>query len=89
MIKNKKKDIGFQVTWDGDLYKCLWLWQERFATAAFPWWGQCYTIALEPWTSAWTREPENAIENSEWLKIQAGEVITTQLTAGIIQDSLI
>ena len=36
---------GFRLKWNGDLFKTLWLWQERYATLDFPWWGQCYTIA--------------------------------------------
>lgn len=82
-IRSKESDLSFKLTWDGDIYKCLWLWEERLATADFPWWGQCYTVALEPWTSAWTNDPQKAIDNGEWLKIQAGEVITSKLTAGI------
>ena len=81
-IKNEKENIGFSLTWNGDLFKCLWLWQERFATLDFPWWGKCYTIALEPWTSCYTTEPEQAIEKGEWLHLEAGQIITTELTAG-------
>ena len=55
-LKSKKYGIDFNLNWDGNLFKCLWLWQERYATKDFPWWGQCYTVALEPWTSAWTEQ---------------------------------
>ena len=51
-IKSTESNLSFKLTWDGDIYKCLWLWEERLATADFPWWGQCYTVALEPWTLA-------------------------------------
>lgn len=60
-IKNEKENIGFRLDWNGDLFKCLWLWQERFATVDFPWWGKCYTVALEPWTSCYTQKPEEAM----------------------------
>ena len=81
-IKNEKENIGFSLTWDGDLFKCLWLWQERFATLDFPWWGKCFTAALEPWTSCYTTDPQEAIERREWLHLEAGQIINTQLTAG-------
>jgi hypothetical protein len=68
-IKNEKGNIGFRLDWNGDLFKCLWLWQERFATLDFPWWGKCYTVALEPWTSCYTQKPEEAIEKGEWLHL--------------------
>lgn len=84
-IRNKKQGVSFKLTWDGALFKYLWLWQERFATMDFPWWGQCYTVALEPWTSAWTSDPQQTIQHKEWLQIKSGGVISTQLTATIIQ----
>jgi len=80
-IKNEKENIGFRLDWNGDLFKCLWLWQERFATADFPWWGNCYTVALEPWTSCYTQKPEEAIAKGEWLHLEARQIVTTDLTA--------
>jgi Domain of unknown function (DUF4432) len=84
-IKNEQDNIAFRLDWNGDLFKCLWLWQERFATLDFPWWGKCYTVALEPWTSPYTQNPEEAIANREWLHLDAGQVITTELTAGVFR----
>lgn len=83
-FKSKKYGIGFQLNWDGNVFKHLWLWQERFATKEFPWWGQCYTIALEPWTSVRTANPGEAIQKGEWLRLDAGQVIETQLSASIV-----
>ena len=84
IISNTQK-VGFKVNWDADIFKCLWLWQERKATQDFPWWGKCYTVALEPWTSKFTNHPEEAIDKGEWLHIKAGEVITTNLSAGAFE----
>jgi hypothetical protein len=86
-VKNEKANIGFRLDWNGDLFKCLWLWQERFATKDFPWWGNCYTIALEPWTSCYTQKPQEAIERGEWLHMKAGQVVTTDLKAGAFRIS--
>jgi galactose mutarotase-like enzyme len=83
-ITNPDQKIAFSVSWDAQIFKCLWLWQERNASQDFPWWGKCYTVALEPWTSKYTNEPDKAIQNGEWLSIKAGEVISTSLSAGAI-----
>lgn len=83
-ITNPEQKIGFSVSWDAQIFKCLWLWQERNASQDFPWWGKCYTVALEPWTSKYTNEPDKAIQNGEWLSIKAGEVVSTSLSAGAI-----
>jgi len=85
-IKNEVKNVGFGLTWEGNLFKDLWFWQERNATKDFPWWGQCYTVALEPWTSRWTNEPQNAINNNEWLRLEAGEKRKTKFSASAFED---
>ena len=86
VIKNEKENIGFRLDWNGDLFKSLWLWQERFATTDFPWWGNCYAVALEPWTSSYTQKPEEAIAKGEWLHVKAGQVVITDLTASAFRS---
>ncbi len=87
-IKNKKKNVGFSLTWNGEVFKVLWLWTELGATKDFPWWGDCYTVALEPWTSRWTGHPQQAIDNKEWLTLNAGETIETSFTATAFEDNV-
>lgn len=86
IIKNEAKNVGFGLTWEGNLFKDLWFWQERYATKDFPWWGQCYTVALEPWTSKWTNEPQKAIDNNQWLRLEAGEKRKTKFSASAFED---
>lgn len=83
-LHNEKQKFGFRLSWNGELFKCLWLWQERNAIKGFPWWGDCYTVALEPWTSQWTDQPEEAIKNGEWLLLKPKEVVQTRLEARIL-----
>lgn len=85
-IKNETRNVGFGLTWDGHLFKNVWMWQERNATKDFPWWGTCYTVALEPWTSQWTNEPQKAIDNKEWLRVEAAASIDTVLKASAFED---
>jgi len=84
-VINKAQKISFNVSWDADIFKCLWMWQEREAMQGFPWWGNCYTLALEPWTSKWTNDPEGAINRGEWLKLAEGQEISTSISAGITE----
>ncbi len=85
-IQNPESGLRFDVEWDSDVFRSLWFWQERYGIQEFPWWGKTFAVALEPWTSRWVAEPEKAIANGEWLKINAGEKIETKLSAGIYQD---
>jgi hypothetical protein len=82
-ITSKKYGIHFRLKWDGHLFKYTWLWQERFATKDFPWWGQCYTVALEPWTSVGNSRPDEVHHKGDLLAIKAGETIKTNLSASI------
>ncbi len=82
---NQKRDLGFNVEWDPTIFSNLWYWQERYATQDAPWWGSAYAVGLELWTSRWTNDPEEAIKKNEWLKMKAGEEISTSLSAGVVE----
>lgn len=80
-LKNETKDVGFALRWDARIFGHVWYWTERYATRDAPWWGNTYAIALEPWTMRWRPDPEQAIADGEWLRLEAGEMITTKLEA--------
>lgn len=80
-LKNETKDVGFALRWDARIFGHVWYWTERYATRDAPWWGNTYAIALEPWTMRWRPDPEQAIADGEWLRLEAGETITTKLEA--------
>jgi hypothetical protein len=80
-IRNPETGLGFRLEWEPDTFPCLWYWTERYGMQDFPWWGECYTIGLEPWSSQWTPEPEKAIAQGEWLRLEAGETRATILRA--------
>lgn len=83
-IINTDKNVGFSVKWDSTIFKYLWYWQERYATQDAPWWGDAYAVALEPWTSMYKPDAEDAIKKGEWLSIEQGDVITTKLSASVV-----
>lgn len=84
-LKNEEKNLGIAVTWDARIFRYLWYWTERFATQQAPWWGNAYTIALEPWTMRWQPDPEKAIQQGDWLRLEAGAVVRTSLTASAFE----
>jgi galactose mutarotase-like enzyme len=88
-IWNVHEKIGFAVRWDPSVFSHLWYWQERFSTKDAPWWGDVYAVALEPWSSKWTNEPELAIKKGEWLRLQPGEVKETALSAEVVTGEFI
>lgn len=88
-LKNEEKNVGFAVQWDARIFKHLWYWLERYATQDAPWWGKAYAVALEPWTNRFHPDPKKAIEAGEWLRLAAGEVVTTRLEASGFEDEFI
>ncbi|MCC7447879.1 MAG: DUF4432 family protein [Anaerolineae bacterium] len=80
-ITNRDQRAGFAMRWDGDLFRYLWLWQEFAHATGYPWWGRVYTMALEPWTSYPTLGLPEAIRRGTQLTLQAGQTVTTRLTA--------
>jgi len=82
-ITNTTHNISFNLSWDASIFKYLWFWQERFATRDAPWWGNAYAIALEPWTSIWKANAEEAIKNNEWLTLEKNQTIETKLSASV------
>ncbi len=84
-LKNEEKNVGFAVRWDARVFRHVLYWQERYATQDAPWWGSAYAVALEPWTSRWRPDPEKAIEEGDWLRLAAGEVVETKLEASAFE----
>ena len=85
-LRNSNIKVGFQVNWDARLFKYLWFWQERYATQDAPWWGDVYAVGLEPWTSMWRPDPQEAIKNGEWLKLKPGKPVETKLNASVVEN---
>lgn len=80
-IMNPENGVGFGLEWDASLFEYVWFWQERYATQDAPWWGNTYAIALEPWTSKWTDDPEAAIKKGDWLTLDPKSTISTTIKA--------
>lgn len=82
-ISDIEGKMSFKLSWDRDIFKFLWFWQERNATKNAPWWGNAYAIALEPWSTPWSPNPQQQIDHGEWISLRAEEVISTHLIAHI------
>lgn len=87
-IQSEQHDIGFALAWDGQLFKHVWYWQERYAGQDAPWWGRVYAVALEPWTNRYDEDTSGAIGRGEWLHLAAQETITTRLKATAFSGDL-
>ena len=82
---HESQKLGFKVQWDSSVFSHLWFWQEHFATQDAPWWGSAHAVGLEPWTAPYTANPEEAIKNGDWMKLDGGEIIHSKLEASVVE----
>jgi hypothetical protein len=51
-VESIEKGIGVRVEWDVTVMPYLWYWHEYGQTTGYPWYGEMYTVGLEPFSSA-------------------------------------
>ncbi|MFG1697738.1 DUF4432 family protein [Nonomuraea sp. NPDC049309] len=76
--------IGFRVEWDAALLPYLWMWQEFGATTGYPWWGEAYTVGLEPFAGMPTNGLATAVENGTALVLEPYETKVLRLRAEVV-----
>lgn len=82
-LVNERKKIGFGMTFDPAVFRCLWMWAVYGGEFGWPWYGQAYTVAVEPFSS-WPAVLTRAIENGMHLSLGPGAAMSTRLTAQVL-----
>jgi hypothetical protein len=75
---------GSRVEWDARQMPYLWFWQEFGATTGYPWYGQLYTVGLEPFSSFPTDGLAGAVANGTALTLEPGDTRDFWLTMTIV-----
>ena len=88
-IHSKSKNLSFCMQWDGKLFPYCWVWQVCKGSDGYPWYGRTYNMAIEPWSSYPGGGLTKAIENRTSLKMQANEVIKTELCVCIKEEEIV
>ena len=50
-ITDVRRALGLALTWDASVFRYVWYWQQFCGGSGYPWFGQAYTVGLEPWSS--------------------------------------
>lgn len=79
-ITNRDKQVGFGMSFDTAIFRHMWCWQNLGGEFDWPFWGRCYVMAVEPFSS-FPAILTNAIEAGTQLTIQPGEKIAAWLMA--------
>lgn len=79
-VTSGRLKTGFAMSWDREAFPVIWLWEVFGGLKGYPWYGNTYNIALEPWTS-WPGGLHNAEKNGTVPTLGAGCEAKTALTA--------
>jgi galactose mutarotase-like enzyme len=85
-ITNQDQKVGFAMSWSLETFPYLWIWRNFNMSTGYPWYGQVYTLALEPWSSYPSAGLVTAIENGTAVSLAPGETRTAELRAIAYQD---
>jgi galactose mutarotase-like enzyme len=80
-ITNQDQKVGFAMSWSLEAFPYLWIWRNFNMSTGYPWYGQVYTMALEPWSSYPSGGLKTATENGTAVSIAPGETHTAELRA--------
>lgn len=78
-----KDKLSITVSWPTAQFPFLWFWEERYGMQYAPWWGNVYAVGLEPWTNAWSAEPQSKIDRNIWPVLKSGAEKTMRLSMNI------
>jgi len=79
-LTNPDLQVGIAFAWDHQVFPHLWYFQQYGAKGGFPFWGDAYCVAIEPFT---TKVPmlAEAVKSGEHLTLGPGESLSTRLVA--------
>jgi hypothetical protein len=86
-ITNPRQRLGVAVRWPLEVFPCAWYWVEAGASSGFPWYGDHYTLAVEPATSAPAQGLHNLrAKGGTPLTLAGGQELRTELEATLFHD---
>ena len=80
-IANEKREVGFGLAFDKEIFRYIWLWQPYGGAWGSPWFGRVYACGLEPHSSYPVQGLAEAIRNGSALKLGPRESLSTRLVA--------
>ena len=83
-ITSRTHNFSAGLAWPLEVFKYLWFWQELRGSFGYPWYGSCYVMAIEPFTSIPGTGLQNAILAGTTPIIPAGGTVEVQLAAWFV-----
>lgn len=86
-VVNTKRQLAFGMKWDKSVFPYIWLWQVCNGADGYPWYGQTYNMAIEPWTSYPSKGLNEAINNGSSFTIRKRSKVKTGFSCYIKEIS--
>jgi hypothetical protein len=80
-VSNDSLGAGFGMAWPREVFPFLWFWQELRGSFGYPWYGRCYVMAVEPFTSIPGSGLTRAMESGTAPLLAAGASVEARLAA--------
>lgn len=84
-VTNPALGFGFGMAWPREVFPYLWFWQELRGSLGYPWYGRCYVMAVEPFTSIPGVGLVKAIESGTAPVLKAGGKVEASLAAVFLE----
>ena len=85
-LTSREHGFGVELKWPVAVFPYLWFWQELRGSFGYPWYGRCYVMAIEPFTSIPGSGLVNAIERGTAPLLKAGQRLDAQLAFRFFED---
>ena len=85
-VESIDKGIGVRVEWDVTVMPYLWFWQEFGGTRGYPWYGDMYTVGLEPFSSLPTTGLAGAIANGSTCVFEPNQAKDFKLSVTVFES---
>ena len=87
-ITNTALGLGVGLVWPKKVFPYAWFWQEMHASPGFPWYGEVYVMAIEPFSSMPGHGLTKVIEKTGMqLSLPAGQSIEVEFAAVLYHAS--
>ena len=83
-LHNQKLGFGVRWSWPLDVFPHVWLWRELRGSFGYPWYGRCYVMGVEPFTSVPGSGLLNAIEQGTAPELAAGASVSATFEVEMI-----
>lgn len=82
-VTNQRRQVSFGLAWTLETFPYLWYWHDSKGTSGYPWYGNGYVLALEPWSSYPSMGLTEAVARNTHIRLRSGENRTARITATI------